>query len=99
MTNPFTPIGSTSNIAVTATSQVLLVPSIGNTSGTLRIINSGSQTIFLNFGSSAAVATVAAGMPMLPNTVETFASGQFTHIAVIAPATGSTLYITSGAGV
>lgn len=96
MITPFSPIGATVNAAVTTTSAVVLLPVM--VSGTLRIINSGTAIIFLNFGSSAATATAAAGMPMLPNTIETFAKGDVTHVAVIGAATGSTVYITAGAG-
>lgn len=98
---PFSPVGDTVNIAVTAASQALLLTSLGATSGTVRLVNIGNQTIFLKFGTSGTTTTTAAGFPLMPNTAEIFAFGSnaITHVAVIAATTGSTLYATSGQGV
>lgn len=97
--SPFSPVGGTVNVAVTATSQALALTSLGTMSGSVRISNIGTQTVFIAFGSSAVTTLVTTGLPILPNTVEVFALGGVTHVAVIATAVGSTLYATSGQGV
>lgn len=96
---PFSPVGDTVNVAVTATSQALALTSLGTMGGSVRIGNIGTQTVFIAFGSSSVTTTTAAGIPILPNTVEVFALGGVTHVAAIATAVGSTLYATSGQGV
>lgn len=89
----FTPFGATVNLAVTGTAQSLTVP--GNPS-TLRVANVGAQVIFVRL--DGVTATLAAGLPILPNTVETFDSRGASSISAIAGGTGSTLYVTPGAG-
>lgn len=94
---PFNQKGSTVNLAVAGTSSSVAVTRSGVGTQSVRIVNSGAQTVFLNFGVSTVAATLAAGMPMLPNTVESFLLlNDVTHIAAIAAATGSTIYITTG---
>jgi len=89
--------GNTVNLAVTATTGNVAVtrPSVGIQS--MRIANIGTQTIFVNFGTSAVAAVLATSMPILPNTVETFClQNEVTYVAAIAASTGSTMYITTG---
>ena len=94
----FTPHpGKTVNGAVTAgsTDIALTEQPIGTTA--MRLTNSGSQTIFWKYGSGGASLTTST--PMLPNTVEIFDLPFTTGtLAVIAPAVGSTLYVTPGIG-
>lgn len=84
---------SSQTLAVTGSSQALTLPTaIGNR--TIRIVTSGSVTIFWKYGTGA---TVAASTPMLPNTVETFfLPNDVTQISFIASGTGTTVYITIG---
>jgi hypothetical protein len=91
---------ATINVAVTASSQALGPLKVSSTSQ-VRFVNSGTQTVFIDVVSAAAsapTATAATSMPMLPNTVEVFSVPQGAQIAVIAAATGSTLYATVGDG-
>lgn len=95
---PFQPRGgatSTVNIAVTTAEQRLPLPTIALEGCTVRLVNVGTQTIFISFVGTSAVAT---SMPMLPNTVESFTFPQGSVISVISTATGSTLYATFGDG-
>lgn len=99
---PFEPIPSqnTANIAVTGASQVLAVPVAGQGTRSIRVLNSGTQIIFIVFGISTSTAAVATAMPILANSAEIFTlPNNVTHVAVIASATGSTMYITVGEGV
>lgn len=94
---PFGQKGNTVNAAVTGTSAALAItrPSIGTQS--VRIVNSGTQVIFVEFGVSTVAAVAATSMPILANTVETFVlANEVTHIAAIASTTGSTMYVTTG---
>lgn len=84
---------SSQTLAVTGSSQPLTLPTgVGNR--TIRIVTSGSVTIFWKYGTGAAVAT---STPMLPNTAETFfLPNDVTQISFIAGGTGTTVYITIG---
>ena len=63
----------------------------------MRLTNSGSQVVFWKYGSGGASLTTST--PMLPNTTEIFECPYTTGtIAVIASATGSTLFVTPGIG-
>ena len=96
MINPFAP-SSTQSVAVTVAEQTLSFPDV-NGSRTLRLVNSGSTTIFILINGSTTV-TTANGFPMLGNTVEMFAAPNTCTVRVIAGGAGSTLYVTSGMGI
>lgn len=97
---PFQPAGgvsSTTNIAVTASSQQLTLPSIGADGGSLVLTNIGTQTVFIAYGS--VTASVSTSMPLLPNSSQVISiPGGVSQLSVIAAATGSTLYATAGQG-
>lgn len=97
---PFQPVAgaaTTLSIAVTASNQTFTIPVAPTNGGTMRLINTGSQTIFWAYGT--VTSAVATSTPMLPDTVETFSlPGGVTTLSVIAAATGSTLYCTIGEG-
>lgn len=94
---PFRPLAETTNIAVTASSQVSAVTKL-DSGGSVRIVNSGAAVSFVTFGTAASTATTTTSMPMLPNSVETFwLEKEQTHIAVIGTVS-NTLYVTFGVG-
>ena len=93
---PFAAGGPTVSLAVTGTTGVVQVQS-GANNPALRVYNSGTVAVFLNCGGSAVTATVAAGMPVAPGSVEILGSAQ-THCAAISGGTAVTLYLTPGAG-
>jgi hypothetical protein len=96
---PFEVLAASSTLAVLATTANVAITGSGNSVRAVRLVNSGTQVIFLKFGVAATEATVATGFPMLANTVETFLlRPDITHVAAIAAATGSTLYVTVGEG-
>lgn len=91
--------GASTNLAVTAVSQTVPLPAgltsiDGGVSG--RLVNYGTQTIFLRFDGT--VADTTAGMPMIANSVEPFTLAPGASITVIAAGTGSTLGVTVGDG-
>lgn len=90
----FHPIGNTSNIAVTATSQALAITA--GVSDAVSVTNSGTQVIFVAFGDASVTVTVATGIPLLSNNFRDFGRRSETHMAVIAGAVGSTAYLTKG---
>lgn len=95
MIRPFSAIGPTVNVAVTASAQTLTFSTSQSPPTTLRLCNIGTQTVFVN---AQATATTSNGIPILAGTVELFDWPSSGSISVIAAATGSTLYATSGVG-
>lgn len=96
----FRPLGNnkTVNVAVTAATQFLTIP---DTLGTrsVRLVNLGPDTIFIEFVQAAQTAAVTTSLPMLPNTVEVFTLPlDVTRLSVIGTTTTSTLYATYGEG-
>lgn len=95
---PFGVAGTTQNLAVTASNQYLALTGGGDASS-LRIVNIGTQTVFLLFGTGTVAATVANAVPLLAGVIEVFAIGpSVTSLAMIAATTGSTVYVTPGYG-
>jgi len=92
---PFSPIGDTTNIAVTATAQDMTLPSEAR-GDSLMLTNIGTQTVFVDF---VGTATAATGVPILAGSQVVFGNTRKTTASVIAGAAGSTLYATRGDGV
>lgn len=95
--SPFTASGATVNLAVTATTGRVAVPTDAyNTS--IRIYNnSATIAAFINCGDATVTATTTAGMPVAPGTVEAVGCGKG-YIAAITASGTTTLYMTPGAG-
>lgn len=96
---PFRPVAETQSTAVTGTSQsVTINETLGNR--TLRVVNDGSQVVYIEFGrGAAATAVVGTSFPVLANTVEVFTlDATVDRYAVIAATTGSTIRTTVGEG-
>lgn len=68
---------------------------------TVRVVNSGTKTAFLNFGGSSVTATVAAGVPILAATVAKFTLNpkSTTMAAICGGSDSTTLYATTGQGI
>lgn len=65
----------------------------------LRVVNAGTATVQVSFGSGTATATSASSDMILANTMRVFGlNPNVTTIAQIASATGNTLFITAGQG-
>jgi len=94
----FRALANTQNTAVTTSSQAVEIAySLGTRS--VRFSNIGTQTVFIAFGDSTVTASTATSMPLQAGNTEVFTIGKdITHYAVIAPATGSTIYVTIGEG-
>ena len=91
----FAPSGPTVSLAVTGTTgRVQVQASAGNN---VRVYNSGTVAVFLACGDVTITATVAAGMPVAPGTVEVIGCPQ-TYVAGISGGTAATVYLTPGAG-
>lgn len=94
---PFMVKGNTVNLSVGLTSSRVAVtrPTIGIQS--IRVLNAGSNTIFIAIGDSTVTAATTTSMPILPYSVETFMfPNEATNVAAIAASTGNTMYITTG---
>jgi hypothetical protein len=109
ISNTFALDVTTSSQALSPTiSPVPLAPDIQNGGFEYRFANVGTQTVWLAQADPAAAnptATVVAtgnnlpSMPILANTVATMKFVYGTKLAVIAPAVGSTIYVTIGRGI
>ena len=99
----FLPIGDTVNLSADVTSTRVALTDAGLGSGTeeVRLRNTGTVEVFVAFGDSTVVATVAAGVPLPPNSVEVFrVRTSATHMAAITAAAGpAVVYATTGQGV
>jgi hypothetical protein len=91
----FAPGGNTVSLAVTGTTARVQVQTSNNNKA-MRLFNSGTAIVFIVCGDVASTATLAAGMPVAPGTVEVVTCAQ-THIAAIS-ASAVTLYVTPGSG-
>ncbi len=98
----FRPLGTnrTVNLLTTTGSVSLLIPQVPFGTRSLRVVNAGTDTTFIEFaGAAGATAAVTTSMPMLPNTVEVFTlANDIITLRVIGTAGGNTLYITYGEG-
>jgi hypothetical protein len=94
--NAFAPGGPTVSLAVTGTTARVQVQTAAS-SPHMRIYNSGSVATFVAWGDVTAVATLAAGMPIAPASVEVIGCLQ-QYIAGISAGTAATIYITPGDG-
>ena len=98
----FSPVtAGTVNINVSGTSQRVLVEN-RNSPITVRIVNNGTATVWLNSGGSTVTATTATGFPVGAGVHEvlTFSpdvDGNL-YIAAIASAASGIVYFTPGAG-
>lgn len=104
----FTPVGKTTALAVTASSQAVVIDYGTATSAMANQFICtvvGSQPVTLAYDVTAPTAiTPTAGTPtqtvVLPaDSTQTFTFPYKSLLAAIAPATGSTLYLTVGTGV
>lgn len=67
--------------------------------GSVRVHNAGSATAFVEFGGNAVVASLAAGMPIPPGSVETFNPQGGSYLAAITTSGTTQLYVTPGEGI
>lgn len=102
--SPFWPGASSTINASTITGSVALA----RMGPRIRICNTGSNAVFVNFGDFSVTATVAGGLPILPGTAELFTlaqirtgaggGGQPTHFAAITETGTSRVSVTVGEG-
>lgn len=93
----FQPIGSgaTANVVVGIAALSIALPNLASDMGIVRLVNVGTQVVFVSFTGAA---TLATSMPILPNTEEFITFPASYTISAIAGAIGSTLYATFGNG-
>jgi hypothetical protein len=95
----FTPTGTTKNLAVTASTGRVALPVFANQSRSVRVFNSGSVVVFIEFGTVATDAAVATSMPIGPGATEWFEiGGAVTYVAGITASGTATVYFTEGMG-
>lgn len=98
---PFKPIaGATVNIVVSAASQRVAVSA--RSGGSIRVQNNGTATVWIDFGTVAVAASLAASMPVGAGVTEVFQCpdvGSAINVAAIAAGATGTIYFTPGEGV
>lgn len=93
----FTPIGTTKNVSASSTTGNVELPIGGDRS--VRVYNSLSERVYIDFGGSTIEAAVATSLPLGPGAVEYFQLGKsVTHMAAITGAGSGTVYATEGQG-
>lgn len=93
----FVASGNTVSLAVTGTTGRVAVPS-DNYNNAVRVYNAGTVAVFIACGDVTVTATLAAGMPVAPGSVEVLGCGKG-YIAGIVTTGTATLYLTPGAGI
>ena len=88
---------ATVTLSATATSSRVQVQTGEGGTQSVRLYNAGSVPVFVACGAVVVVATLAAGLPIAPGTVEILGCNQ-THIAGITSTGTATLYVTPGTG-
>jgi len=98
----FSPRSKTANINVSNASQRVLLTN-RNGPVTVRVMNDGSATVWLNWGDVTVASTTSSGLPVGPGVHEvlTFAPAENGDLYVAAIAAGSTgkIYFTVGEGI
>lgn len=94
---PFKILGATTTAAVSTSSATSSIGKTSNSAGSVRIVNIGNQTIFVELGAAGVTASTTTSAPILANTEKTFyVKVDVTHIAYIAASAGSNIYFTFG---
>ena len=99
MANAFLPVaGKTVNINVSSSSQEVR---LGNPDS-IRIMNNGTATVWVDFGINSATATTTASMPVGPGVTEVVryqSNGGPLYVAAIAAGATGIIYFTPGNGI
>ena len=95
--NAFQPLIVGTPLVVTTVAQTLAITYDTKQLSSYRFVNAGTQQVAFLFGTGTAV-TLVNGNQMFPNTIETFTGPPNATIQFIAPAAGSTIYVTAGEG-
>ena len=102
MADAFMPSGATVNIAVAAaTANVALGTAASGGTTAVRVMNNGTATVWIQFGTSAVTAALATGMPVGPGQTHVFTCPSFgsaPYAAAIAAGATGTVYFTPGTG-
>jgi hypothetical protein len=97
----FSPVGTNTTAVSCSTSSAngaLNLPSATYGGASVRLYNSGSVTVFVQFGNSSVAATTS-HMPIPAGAAESFQIGPgVTHVAGITASSTATLYATPGCG-
>jgi len=88
---------ATVTLAATATTGRVQIQTAAGGTQAVRVYNAGTGAVFVACGDVTVVATVAAGLPVAPGSVEVLGCNA-THIAGITGTGTATLYVTAGTG-
>ena len=89
------------NASTTSGRVALTAIPVSNPSGgeEVRVYNSGTVPVFIEFGTDAVIATNPSSVPIAPGTVEVFKVDSVdTHVAAVAASGTAIIYFTTGRG-
>lgn len=95
---PFMPEGPTVNISVTSSSQSITLGA-GGSAKSVRIMNNGTATVWVNFGATGVTAALATSIPVGPGVTEVLTAPEnltATFVAAIAAGSTGSIYFTPG---
>ena len=99
--NAFKPApASTVNINVSGSSQRVAIAA--RAGGTIRVMNNGTATVWIDFGSPSVTAALATGVPIGPGVIEVMECpdvGSAINVAAIAAGATGSIYFTPGEGI
>jgi len=106
--NTFYPKNPTVNLGATTSSGRVALTAFDPALGTVKLYNSGTVDVFVNFGDSSVTAATTTSMPLKGGNTEVFGVGDSmrdpsvttapTHVAMITASGSATVYATSGVG-
>jgi hypothetical protein len=97
---PFLPGGATVNIDVSSSTGAVQIAAGDNSIFQVRVMNNGTATAWIAFGTATLSATTTAGIPIGPGVTEVFSvSANPVWVAAIAAGSTGKIYFTPGSGI
>ena len=98
-TQGFTPVETKTLSGTDTSSSVTFTTATGGAVSQIRVVNTGANTVFLRWGTSAQTAVAATDLPVPAGAVEIFNKGHATIVAgICASGQTATVYISAGEG-
>lgn len=92
----FEPLGDAQNSVMDGTAKTITIARLGDASGTVYLVNIGTQTIFVRLDGT--VPTTSNGAPLLAGSAQTMSMPTGSTTVKSIGTAGSTLYVVPGRG-
>ncbi len=96
MSEVFTPIGATVNVAGTTSTGNVAIGTPMTGGRVVQVFNAGAVAAFVEVGASGITAAATTSMPIGPGGTDYFDIGNATHMAVITASSTAVVYATPG---